>query len=392
MIAKYLNPALKALQTSMYACARYAPDHPVVERGLTLASECLHEALRLQPEIVVLCFEQKVVVGDSVLEASGELASGLFGRMAECGVESIAFRRGLDRSALAEFIRRLTAEDSDGERPRPIPGITFGYVAGARESEDDSQTPDPHSDLDADALSPARVEQVLTGVLDSVATSGRYDNRALGDLVGTICTSVTIHAGTLLPLAQLKRFDEYTYVHTLNVSVLAAALGEAVGLKSGALQDLTAAALLHDIGKREVPVELLNKQGKLENEELDVVRLHPVNGARLLFEIDEVPDLAPIVAYEHHLHLDGSGYPNRRRAWNLSLASKVVQVADVFDALRTHRPYRAALSHEQAIEILAEGAGDRYDADLIQVFIDRVASLCSDDPSRVRLLRGGRAA
>ena len=138
------------------------------------------------------------------------------------------------------------------------------------------------------------------------------------------------------------------------------------------LVDLTVSAVLHDVGKRMIPKSVLNKEGKLTDDEFKLVQHHPVDGARLLFGAPDVPAVAPIVAFEHHMY-PGGGYPRVAAGWKMHLASRIVQVADVFDALRTDRPYRKGMSLQEALEILQKDAGTRYEHALRDAFARRVA-------------------
>jgi HD-GYP domain-containing protein (c-di-GMP phosphodiesterase class II) len=135
---------------------------------------------------------------------------------------------------------------------------------------------------------------------------------------------------------------------------------------------LILAALLHDVGKQRTPLAILNKPGKLDDPERKQMELHPVTGAAMLLERPGVPDVAPVVAFEHHANLDGTGYPRLIRQPRPHLASQIVHVADVFDALRTNRPYRAALDDAKVRQILLEGAGKQFDPTLVELFLDRV--------------------
>jgi putative nucleotidyltransferase with HDIG domain len=191
-------------------------------------------------------------------------------------------------------------------------------------------------------------------------------------VVVDICAAVSVARGIMPPLASLKSHDEYTFVHTINVALLSTALAEEVGMRGDTLLDLTVAAVLHDIGKRMIPKSVLNKEGKLTDDEWKIVQRHPVDGARLLFDAPDIPPIAPIVAYEHHMYPDG-GYPRVAGGWKMHLASRIVQVADVFDALRTDRPYRAGMSPQDAIDILQKDAGTRYEHALLDAFIGRVS-------------------
>jgi putative nucleotidyltransferase with HDIG domain len=138
--------------------------------------------------------------------------------------------------------------------------------------------------------------------------------------------------------------------------------------------EVLAAALLHDVGKRHTPLAILNKPGRLDDAERKKMEQHTVVGAAMLFERRGVPDVAPIVAYEHHANVDGTGYPRLRRNPKPHLASQIVHVADVFDALRTNRPYRAAMDDAAVRGILLQGAGNSFDASLLDLFLERIIS------------------
>ena len=144
---------------------------------------------------------------------------------------------------------------------------------------------------------------------------------------------------------------------------------------------LTVAALLHDVGKQHTPLDILNKAGKLEDTERRKMERHTLDGAAILLKRRGVPEVAPIVAFEHHANLDGTGYPNLGRT-RPHLASQIVHIADVFDALRTNRPYRAAMDPNQVRSILLEGSGKFFDQNLLNLFLERVVKLRSPaDPS-----------
>jgi putative nucleotidyltransferase with HDIG domain len=199
-------------------------------------------------------------------------------------------------------------------------------------------------------------------------------DQRLGELVESIRLAVAVGADVCKQLAEVKSHDEYTFVHTVNVAILSAALGEAVGMKPNHVFDLTLAALLHDVGKRHTPLAILNKPGRLDDAERKKMEQHTVVGAAMLFERRGVPDVAPIVAYEHHANVDGTGYPRLRRNPKPHLASQIVHVADVFDALRTNRPYRAAMDDAAVRGILLQGAGKSFDAALLDLFLERIIS------------------
>ena len=174
----------------------------------------------------------------------------------------------------------------------------------------------------------------------------------------------------VLPLLQLKEFDQYTTTHAINVSVLTMGLGEFLGVGRATIRAFGLAGLLHDLGKIKIPGEILNKPGKLTPEERVIVERHPVEGARIILEGEEPLDLAAAVAYEHHLHVDGRGYPALHYPRQAHQASRLVHVCDVYDALRTKRPYRDAWTSAEALDYIRQRAGAEFDADAVGSFAE----------------------
>jgi putative nucleotidyltransferase with HDIG domain len=173
----------------------------------------------------------------------------------------------------------------------------------------------------------------------------------------------------ILPLLQLKEFDEYTTTHSLNVSVLTMALAESLGLATDDVRTFGIAGLLHDLGKVNVPQDILNKPGKLTDQEREVMQQHPTAGAKLIIESGRRLDLAAAVAHEHHIMINGHGYPKRHYDRDCHKASKLVHVCDVFDALRTRRPYRDAWESERALTYIEERAGTEFEPEAATGFV-----------------------
>jgi putative nucleotidyltransferase with HDIG domain len=182
--------------------------------------------------------------------------------------------------------------------------------------------------------------------------------------------SLAMHGdrAVVLPLLSLRRYDEYTTTHSLNVCVLSMALAEWVGLGARDVRAFGVAGLLHDIGKTRIPAEILNKPGRLLPEEREVMNRHPVEGARIIVASEEKLDLAAVVAYEHHVMLNGGGYPKFDYPREGHQASKMVHVCDVYDALRTNRPYRASWASKKVLDYIEERAGTEFDAEVGRSF------------------------
>ena len=164
------------------------------------------------------------------------------------------------------------------------------------------------------------------------------------------------------PIRELKNFDDYTFTHALNVCVLSSALARALRVSDEMVNTVAMAGLCHDLGKKEVPKEILNRKGPLEPESRLLIERHPFFGAQLLLEIPGVEStypLLPVVAYQHHMAANQSGYPrvqDRMPQYSLHFMSLLVAVADVYDALRTVRPYRSAMTVANASTVLIRDA------------------------------------
>ncbi|MFN2637126.1 MAG: HD-GYP domain-containing protein, partial [Gemmatimonadaceae bacterium] len=173
----------------------------------------------------------------------------------------------------------------------------------------------------------------------------------------------------ILPLLQLKEFDEYTTTHSLNVAVLTMALAEFLELAAQDVRTFGIAGLLHDLGKVSVPLDILNKPGKLTDEERRIMQQHPVEGAKLIIESGRKLDLAAAVAHEHHIMINGHGYPSCHYHRDCHKASKLVHVCDVYDALRTRRPYRDAWEAERVLTYIEERAGTEFEPEAATAFV-----------------------
>ncbi|HEX3044335.1 MAG TPA: diguanylate cyclase [Bacillota bacterium] len=169
-------------------------------------------------------------------------------------------------------------------------------------------------------------------------------------------------------LSAISAKDKYTLGHSERVSAYAVAIGEALGLNYKEITILQYAGLLHDIGKIEIPMSLLNKIEPLTGEEFEQIRMHPVYSENILEPLDNMSQLRDYVR-RHHERFDGGGYPDGIKGDQISLGARILCVADSFDAMISERPYRRSMTEEQAILELKNGAGTQFDPEIVQVFI-----------------------
>lgn len=182
------------------------------------------------------------------------------------------------------------------------------------------------------------------------------------EVVCAIVARLAIGKELFEPIREMKNFDDYTFTHALNVCVLSSALARALWVPEDMVSVIAMAGLCHDLGKKDIPKEVLNKNGPLEPHERLLMEKHSASGAELLLEIPGVESgnpLLPVVAYQHHMGANQSGYPKvngNLSHFKMHFASQLIAIADVYDALRTVRPYRSAMSVAKASTILIRDA------------------------------------
>jgi len=184
----------------------------------------------------------------------------------------------------------------------------------------------------------------------------------------------------------LETKDPYTRGHSVRVAVYATQIGQAMGLDEGAIERLEYAALLHDLGKLALPSDILTKPSSLTEAEMDAMKAHPAAGASMVERIPPLKGLAPYVL-RHHERYSGGGYPSGEAADHIPAFSRILSVADAFDAMTTDRAYRSALSHEQAMSELLIGAGSQFDPDVVAAFASvRLSELSGTTPRHAESL------
>jgi putative nucleotidyltransferase with HDIG domain len=363
---------LTALSHALSTLALYGDAHPAVRRATDGAYRQLTDLQAGRGALIFTFLPEEVLFGRDLLpelerwEWSGKFAQG--------GVERLEIDGPVSEPQFDRFVGHLAAVlglagDARSDLWQDGPeGIRFGRV---RLEAEDGQSP-PTQPLPVATLAYSlREERDAVGWVHEEVSAGH--TIPLLEAYGVVRSlSFAMHGGQamVLPLLQLKEFDQYTTTHSMNVSVLTMALGEFLGLAPTAVRAFGLAGLLHDLGKVKIPREILAKPGKLTAEERVVVEAHPVDGARLILQGHEPLDLAAVVAYEHHRYHDGGGYPHVHYDRAAHQASRLVHVCDVYDALRTRRPYREAWSSSEALAYIQGRAGAEFDPAMVAAFLE----------------------
>lgn len=214
--------------------------------------------------------------------------------------------------------------------------------------------------------------EAIKDVVQSVHVDKAISMRRLNTVVQTIVDNVLDNRDSLMGLTSLKMYDEYTFAHSVNTSILAISLGTFLSFEKPQIAALGVAAMLHDIGKVRVPLEIINKPAKLTEEEWDAVKRHPVDGAMIASSIPGVTKLAMVAAFEHHQH-GNTGYPHVETAVQQHLFSQIVSLADSYEALTAARVYYSVqMPPDQAIRILVNKRGSVFNPVLVKAFVNMI--------------------
>ena len=359
---------VRRLAAAVRGASLYTPDHPIVRRGVETLATLSAAALQRSESVVIGFIGDEVVVNGQRLLRSASMLIGFVRDLRERRIEKITISRGVQRDELRWFVVEL----ADRRAPLPLPArleqrgvrhITIGRITV--ETVEDEGT----------GIAAAR--QVYGSAVEAAETlwlaakaGDKPDPTAARKIIDSLANLVSQDRTSLMALTALKRYDNYTFTHMVNVSVLSMAQARSLNLEGPMLREFGFAALMHDIGKVNTPLEVLNKPDKLTKDEFDQMKQHVVDGAHILRRTPEMPALAPVVAFEHHLRQDLSGYPENIGRRDLNLCTQIVSIADVYDALRSNRVYREGLPSDRIRAIMTQKDSPAFNTKLLRRFIN----------------------
>ena len=361
--AKIAEEIARRLAAALRGAQLYSPDHPLVTRNVSALAEAISVALAANPTLTIGIVEDDLVVGDVPIPRAAETMGELMRRLQQAGIERIVIEDGVDPSELTELVQ--TVARTDREVTSRLQHIRVGKLQV-----------DQRVAAAGDMATFQRLYQDATGIAErlweSATTEGKPDADAAKGIVDSLAQAVAQNRTALLALTALKNYDNYTFTHMVNVSILTMGQARGLGMEGTALRQLGLAALLHDIGKVKTPAEILNKPEKLTDNEFEILKRHTVDGAEILRTTPEVPPLAPVVAFEHHLRADGTGYPGGVSRPQLNVATMLCGISDVYDAMRSQRVYQQAFPTDRILGVLQRNDGKQFDQNLVRRFVQLV--------------------
>jgi len=350
----------------------YSAGHPQVGQYVDKTHAVLAGLLQAMPEVTVMLVGNDLVAGGRPLPSDSAYVANFVRILRRKSVERVTFVAGLPRAELQGFIQDLATPDAESIKTTGF--IKLGKVelrveqagGGAQHGwADDEASPEVVEELAA--LTATELDE-LKDLYLRIKKHKQIDVKSVDEMVKSFIKGFRDEANPLRLLASLKSSHEYTFTHVVNVGILTMAQAESMGFTGEHLHQIGVASFLHDIGKIFVPGEILNKKGKLTADERMVVETHTVKGARYLMGTEGIPKLAVLASLEHHLKFDGTGYPSIKGGWTPNIASQMISVADVFDAMRSRRSYQEPQPMSKIEQILKGGAGKAFNPKLVENF------------------------
>ncbi len=366
---------VRELLTRIYSVRRaaklYPLDHPAVAQGVEEAMESIQRYHDEGVDVVLAFFDGEVFFGDQLLPEESLLFDQLVRELSGIGVGSLVVRRGVTLPELTRAMSVLAADASEAKqaggvermvREAGLPHITVGEVRVFDRGEDTADAIGARESYDGALDLMREIDRLVRSNKTVAAGSVKNAVRSLVD-------NVLSNRYAMLQLTGLKNYDEYTFYHSANVSILSLALGSMITKDYRFLSSLGVGSLMHDVGKMTVNLEILNKPGALSPDEWTRIRQHPVYGAEQAAVMPGLDKSALVTILEHHMRYDGAGYPQRTPRRSQHLAARIVAVADAYDAMTSRRSYSAARMQDKAMELLVQGAGTSHDPVLVRLFV-----------------------
>ena len=373
-------PLLKGLVSLRKLTGMYPPGHPAIVQKLDEVDGAVRRHLLHAPGDG---FDIDVIHGDAHLDGlafrrDAEADRRILGELAELGIDSVHIDAGVTRDelvALSAFLWQLRESPSGqstdaGLADRGIRHVRLGKLVAL----DTRWRAQRWADGPADVADPAYAESLdlMQRTFDDVAAGKGLERVVVRHIVELLVRKVTRSSAALAQILAVKLYENLTYCHSVNVATLSLLIARQLGFDEAATNAVAEAALLHDIGKTRIPLDVIRKPGALDRRERRLMEAHTSLGAGILIEIDGLGTLTPIVALEHHRGVKGTGYPDLGDGAVPHLASQLVSVADIYEAMTGARTYQEPGLPEQACLVLARLAGTKLNTALVKAFVGAI--------------------
>lgn len=341
----------------------YPQNHPHVNALFNRFYDSIVRFFTHTPELTIFLFDEDIIAYDKPLANPGLPGESFRKILYDKNIERITMLAGLPKLQLYQLISDLASAGK--QNISATSHIKLGKMILDEYDEDNHVYADKTVDF---YLFKHRAARELKDIYQSVKVNQLPDPGRVKQIASDFISIYNKSINPLRIIAQVKSDDDYTYVHITNVALLTICFADFLGFSGKYLEDIGIAALLHDVGKMFIPDEILNKQGILDQNERAVMESHTLKGAQFIGYQKDIPNLALLVALEHHIMYNGAGYPKIKPDWRPNITSQMISIIDTYDAMRSKRPYKNAAPVEVIEAALQEGRGTIYNPVLVDNF------------------------
>ncbi|MBI4585360.1 MAG: HD domain-containing protein [Planctomycetes bacterium] len=378
----------------------YTANHPRFQETVNKVVETVWAYFQKNPQSTRILFtvnEDQIEFQRIPLMNLGPQGERLIKRLKEEGCEGLEFQPGVTAGEIVSLVQNLVAQTSASAAAAPDPAAPEKPPAGdagagriqlhSKSTSRDlslfgAAAPAPPSNLNEKAILVPELwvtESTYRSILATYRTvlanlgEGRtFDYRSLKQTSDQVITLFSSNQHSILPYQSRYYFDDFTFHHSVNVSFIATFIASGIVKDRDKLNQISIAALLHDVGKSRVPAEIIQKPAKLTPSEFQYIQIHPVAGAEILMGVEDIEPLCVAVAFGHHITRDANSYPKTRWPYQCDWITELLSVVDIYEALTACRPYKKGLSYKTAFEVMLKMPGLKERLPIVKMLFDRM--------------------
>lgn len=365
-MAAKVSELLADIMAAVSNTSLYSKDHAAVvhlsERAVSLMEDLYDDDGSLSFTIL----GDKLLYNQEPVQEKGIHIYSFIRKFRRRGIENVAFKKGVTPEELSRLVGDLASGE---EMAATYPHISLGAVEVGLIEEGGGGEGYPEDVFEENT-------EKFGEIYSRVSKFKKLDVVGLEEVVVSFMSNLKGELSILKAASPVKAHSEYTFSHITNVSILSMYQAEHLGIKGDLLHDIGLAGLLHDVGKMFVSKDIIEKPGKLDDDEWAEMQKHPTYGAMYLCMQSDVPKISIVGAFEHHMKFNGTGYPRtRRRSRKQHIVSQIIAISDFFDALRTERSYRRALEVPVTVGIMKETSGKDFNPLLVDNFLNALSAI-----------------
>ena len=371
--SRIIQESIRSLLSATANAALYSMGHPQVARLAESAYKGISVALGVSRQISLTVIENELIINGEPPSSFSLFLNRFADVLQSRGIGHVKFIEGMSREEIIALIAGLAGQEGSKETLSSSEHIRFGHVElreggggeyYAASGGGGAQRQIPLIEIPAEEL--ARFKEIY----EVLIKRQKMKVAGIADIVSGFIAALRQEGESSMVAITMRTDEKYAFTHSANVCILNLAQAMSLGIEGQMLHDIGIASMLHDIGKLLLPEEILIKNDRLTPQEMEIMKEHPVLGARHLLEVPGVPRLAVVTAYEHHMKYDLSGYPEAPEGWRLNLCSQITMISDFFDAMRTTRPYRNQVDLRTIASRMLDMSGSDFHPMLARNFLN----------------------